>query len=62
MAVQDFAREVLERALAARAPRLIRLAALAEAPAPQRDALMHRVYGLDELDAAAKRRTRHHAE
>jgi NAD(P)-dependent dehydrogenase (short-subunit alcohol dehydrogenase family) len=69
MSAEDFARELVDQALAAQPPRLIRLgtgsdslAALAESPAPERDALMHGVYGLDKLDAAAQPQGRSHAE
>ena len=57
MPAEDFARELVDRALAAEAPRVIRLGkgsdtlpALAELPGPERDRVMHAVYGLDELE------------
>lgn len=56
MPAEDFARELVDRALAAEAPRAIRLGtgsdtlpALAELPGPERDGL-HAVYGLDKLE------------
>lgn len=56
MPAEDFARELVDQALATDAPRVIRLGtgsdrlpALAELPGPERDALMHAVYGLDKL-------------
>ena len=57
MPAEDFARELLDRALATEAPRVIRLGAgsdtlpaLAELPGHERDRLMHTVYGLGKLE------------